>query len=400
MKRQIKTGYGVFLIVLLIVPLLAACGGDDSTEESVLPTRVVVGDATAEVTADVVAEVSTPMPDATEEVTPLESLPPQAATDESTEATPEIGAPPLDTTPVIDQQGQATLDPNAPPGPPIDTTSSPLNVGPPGANVNAITDFSTLSIGDSELVSGILSIVDGTDAQVAVLTGEDGSLLEVDTPLAMTEPMVDQQVDMFGEIVAASGGTDAEFAIVPTAITAAGGLGLDAPTNNTDGSVPPVADDNAPPFPGAVLGEEVLDIELDSDLTALQAYDALVESLGDALDRVYWFSATGSEGSGWTFEFIDDEAQTLTRYTVNNDGQVTRSEPVPSVPLAEDESLALDREQIVVDSDVVTAQLEDTSNTPFGAPLITLAVSAEGGIDWIIVGPEPIIIDATQPLDN
>ena len=407
MKLNQNKGYGVFLVALLILPvLIAGCGGDNSSEdESTLPTRVVVGDATAEVIVDSPAELPSQTPEITEEVSDENSTPPQEAS-ATPEGTSEAAPPPVEAPPNFNQQGEeATADPNGVPvGPPISSTSIPSNAGPAGLNTNATTDFSGLSVGESLLVSGILNIVDGnidgTDTQVAVLTDETGVTLEIDTPLGMTQPMEGQQVDMFGEIVEASAGSGAEFRIIPNSITAANGLGLDAPTGNTGDTPPAPGNGDAPNFPGALTSEEVLEFEFESDLTALQAYDALVEELADSLEGTFWFSVTGSETSGWTFEFINPDEQSLTRYTVNIEGQVTRSGGLPATPIGENEDLAIDRELVVVDSDAVTAQVGEENNTPFGAPLITLVVNDEGGISWIVSGPQALTFDATQPLDD
>ncbi|MEQ8672714.1 MAG: hypothetical protein RLP44_32535 [Aggregatilineales bacterium] len=404
MKLNQYKGYGVFLIALLILPLLiAGCGGDDSPDESALPTRVVVSDATAEVTENSPAELPSQTPEMTDEVSTENNTPPQEASS-TPEGTAESAPPPVDAPPNFNQQGgDATEDPNgAPVGPPISSTSMPSNAGPAGLNANATTDFSGLSVGDSLLVSGILSIVDGTDAEVAILTDVNGVTLEVETPLGMAQPMDGQQVDMVGEIVEASRGTGAEFAILPNAITSANGLGGDAPTGdgNTNNAPPAPGNGDVPNFPGVGTSDEVLDIELESDLTALGAYDALGQQISDSLEGSIWFSVTGSESSGWTLEFINLDEQLMTRYTVNTEGQVTRSGGLPATPISENEDLAIDRRLVVVDSDDVTAQLSEANNTPFGSPLITLLVDAGGGISWVVSGPEALTFDATQPLDD
>lgn len=406
MGRLNQRVYSVWIMSLLLL-FLAACGGD-SDENQVLPTRVIIG-------GDDVAETT---PDTTE-----------APVDDSVAPTPTAEAPSEDDEPPVtptDAQEATNSDDNAPPPPPPpgtgNTAPTPDNQQqsadnlPPGATTNnppppgpvtsnAITDFSTLAVGDNVVLLGVISVVTVDETPVTLITGENGTVLEVNAPPGMLEGMTDQQFQLSGTVEAASGDTDATLAITPSTLSA---LNPDAmpgvPTTGDDegegGALVPGGDGTLP-FPSAIGGSgETLETQLEPGMTGLQTYDALLPVIEADVEALLWTRLSGSAESGWVFEFFDPEAVTVTRYTVSSEGDILRAAPTAAPDLPGIETLAIDRSLVVVDSDAIIAQLNtDAAITPFGSPLLSLTVNQEGRIEWILQGPEPESFDATTPTE-
>ena len=68
---------------------------------------------------------------------------------------------------------------------------------------------------------------------------------------------------------------------------------------------------------------------------------------------------------------------------------------MPAPPIINESTVGIEREQVVVDSDYVEAQMDDGQDTPFGSPTISLSLNTENTIVWTVLGPETIEIDAT-----
>lgn len=377
----------IWLIGVILTALLVACSGESSNDNEELPTRVVIGEVTPEVTD---SPPITPVPEnATEEVAgppdPADDVPPGA------ETTPESSLPPVDPPPVPEiTQEPGTTSQNLPP--------VPGSGGTFPVESDAVSDFSTLAEGDSVFVVGTVVIED----EVPFIEDENGLRLELQAPLAMAMGIEGQPIQVSGEIISGENGLiiTANAMSVPSLEGDVPGStsGVDV-IENPEATAPVTLPEGLPPI--QVEEGEVLEFQLDPELTLLAAYDALVAELPDELgEDVTWMRASGSPSAGWVFDFSDDtEDGRQTRYLVSPEGEVRVLVIAGTAPIPEMETPAIDRSQIVVDSDDVLAQIADTMNTPFGAPPLVLSVTEDGDILWTVQGPMGATFDATTPIE-
>jgi len=376
----------IWLIAIILTALLVACSGESSDDNEELPTRVVLGEVTPEVTD---SPPITPAPEnATEEaVSPDQAgdVPPGA------ETTPEAALPPVDAPPVPELTQEPGMEgQNVPP--------VPGTGGVFPAESNAVSDFSALAEGDSVFIVGTVVIED----DVPFIEDENGTRLELQAPLAMAMGIEGQSIQVSGEIINGENGLTitADAMSVPSldGDVPGGNVGVDV-IQNPEATAPVTLPEGLPPIQ-AEEGE-VLEFQLDPELTLLETYDALVAELPDELgEDVIWTRASGSPSAGWVFDFSESaEDGRQTRYLVSPEGEIRVLVIAGTAPIPEMETPAIDRSQIVVDSDDVLAQLADTSNTPFGAPPLVLSVTEDGGILWTVQGPAGSTFDATTPLE-
>jgi hypothetical protein len=386
-------------VMMGLALLLAACGGEEPGE---LPTPFVLG-------GEETAEVDTPIPEPEDDT--------QAAADAEPEPTDEVAVPDEpgdadapDESSAIDEPDDG--DETGVPGPPLDDMPPPQDdAGPPGLTpIEILTDFSALSPADLIVLMGQLQALaeagdDGDD--LFVIVDEAGNEVIVELPPPIAQAYEGREVEVEGEIVAPAAG-ESRYRLLASHILVVGGEIDDLPPFLMD------ADDDV-----FAPGPRPVDLELDAELTALQAYDALVAALDDELDGWEWVELAGSRLIGWTVLFADAD-ENLRAYLVEVDGSVWQVEPDRDAPLvfdappgadspestpeaAPDRLQPLEREQIVVDSDQVeqaTAPAEDEDRPPFAAyPLLTLRVEADDLPVWIVAEVEVITIDATTPLD-
>jgi len=420
-----------FSAILSLMLLLAACGGSgDGTV--IVPTRVSIAESTAQVTP--------PTPSTAQALTSAPALPPPST-------------PSLDVT--AQPNAEATEPAFAgPPGLPSAATQQEGEIIP---SPSAIDDFSTLTVGEEALLIGELSLAgEAGQPQTAVLTDAQGNQVELVIPPGMANEFAGLIIEVFGQIVDMAeieGAADAtaEAGVVtlgirpnsmsPAMVAGANpglppGLNPDStgeaiaapegfpgavvPEGTSDVSMPPFMASGtmpAPPFgaagpegtanavpfgpgfggPGMIQGE-LLEETFDPNLTALEAYDAVVEAFADDLGERSWIIARGSNASGWSFEFYSETDDTTITYSVDPEGAVRRTPASPSLPLPGMVITPIDRELIVVDSDEVIA-----SATTAGGPPVTdlmLLLSASGdAIQWTALSGTPVIIDATQAIE-
>jgi hypothetical protein len=145
-----------------------------------------------------------------------------------------------------------------------------------------------------------------------------------------------------------------------------------------------------------LIGGEQLDFTLDADLTALGAYDGLIAEVGDALADYFWSRLSGSSEAGWLIEFYNPDADETLAYNVQPDGSVYVVLAPPSVALPGAVIQPIERDRVVVDSDVAAAQASDVTQGPtVGVPSLMLAAAGEDDIEWTILGLAPMTLDAT-----
>jgi hypothetical protein len=389
----------ILAVIMGLALLLAACGGDEPGE---LPTPFVLG-------GEETAEVDTPIPEPENDT--------QAAADAETEETDELAPPDEpgdidvpDESGAIDEPDESD-EPDVP-GPPQDDLPPPQDdAGPPGfVPIDIVTDFSALSPTNlAVLVGQLQTVAEAADdgEELFVIVDEAGNEVIVELPPPIAQSYADEAVEIEGEIVAPAEG-ESRYRLLASHIVAAGGELDDLPPFLME------ADDDV-----FAPGPRPVDLELDAELTALQAYDALVAALDDELDGWEWVELAGSRLIGWTMLFADAD-ESLRAYLVAADGSVWQVEPDRDAPMvfdgppgtefpevtpeaAPDLLQPLERARIVVDSDQVeqaTAPAEDEDHPPFAAyPLLTLRVEADDRPVWIVAEVEVITIDATTPLD-
>lgn len=369
----------MLLIAVLLVGLLAACGGDDGDTEEPQELPTIAGGAE-----------STP-PDFNDDAPPIEATPPVSAPPgvSNAEGTAEArpGGLPFD---------PGSQVPGRPDGEQTQMPSAPFNPAP--IDVDPVSDFSTLSEGDEVPVTGTVRSLENESADNAdtrfIIVDEQGNELDVE---GLFFPMIasfdGREAVLNGTVgeVSEETGRVIYNATVATAPTGADEAPAFIPPGTGDG------DDAGASLPGAFATTqgEPLDINLGADLTALEAYDALTTELSDRLAEAAWLSVTGTGDLGWTFRFLTEEQETMS-YFVQPDGSVSVAEAIagPNVPGFAGEPI--DREQVVVDSTVAETQLPAASeDSPLNLGSVSLQADAEGNIVWVIGGAQTETIDAT-----
>lgn len=372
-----------WLAALILIPLMAACGGSDDADEPI-PTLAELGGG--EATEAVLAE------DATESATaPDDNATPDAPTETSVEATPELSA--------------AAQTPEATPGPldlagPTLQSDAGSEMLPP---ISAIEDFGALEVGDSGVFVGLLSIED--DGTILV-TDDAGVSIEMalDAPVLVTD-FDGVEIQATGVIDEPREGSD-RLRLLPSTFGAAVTAEMTPMAGMPDflAEVTPTVPDFLLSGPSPQM--EVLDFQLEEDLTALEAYDALIEEIGEDVAGLTWFEISGSAGTAWVVRFYDEENATTNDYRVERDGSVgTQTTQVPllgNLPI-----FPIERERVVVDSDDLVPDAEATpepGGPPVGLPpvdsLLTLRAPDEERIEWVIQDVEIRTVDATTPIEE
>lgn len=346
------------LSVLCLV--LAACASGDAGEDDTLPTRFVLPTLALEVTDEVYipAEAeATPSQEAAVVVTetPLTptidpaSLPPELATDSG--ATPEPSP--------------------TPPG--AEVTEPPPVAGASGETT--VQDFSGLQPGDVVSLAGTL-VIDAAEQQV-LLQDIQSNRVYLNMPFDRVADQNNAFVTVSGVIEAVEG-TDL-LALVITA------------------DVPIAVEQTAEVDPQAVLLAEqrrVLEETVAADMTALQAYDALLPLVEAEISGYEPATIYGTPITRWYIEFYDEANGDTVLYTVGNDGTIevdftARSTLSPEIPIS-----TFARDQVQVDSNAVYDQLDLSDVPDFAIPEIRLQVRGDGALEWLVQSTPPVTIDA------
>lgn len=409
---------GVLVGAVVLALGLSACGG--TTEEVVPPTRVNVGTTQPETTPPLPADVTEQVPALSQPVLPTGDAP--------LEFTPEV-TPPLSDGPVPNTDLGGTL---------------------PAPSPEAILDFSTLVLGDRVLLAGTLNVVQADGAETLVITDPNDISLQMSMPPSLLPNLIGSQVEVFGEIydmtsTDAGESPAAEATPDPSAVVLAiraesvspVGVGIaaapgDVPgfaPESTDGpegfpanlaevtaqaDVPPFGDGTlpAPPIfaegtpavdfaqvgPGAVQGE-LLDFGLEPDLTALQAYDALLSNITDDIEGRTWIMLRGSTLQGWTLDFYSAETNDNLTYVVLPTGEVSRIPPSPALPFQNSSTVAIDRAALVLDSIDVETYVESLGQSLTEEVQLILSAS-EIGVTWTSIANTSLVLVATAPIDE
>lgn len=368
------------IILILTAFVLVACGGgdDDSAEatELVFPTEMVITTETEEA-------IGNPLPEET-----AEDVPPIADTIEPViEETPPVGNPDDSQNPVPE------VTEFVPPTSSVDDV--PIQSEPDGGEV--ITDFSQLTGSVVGIFAGTLSVVmdDETGQPNISLSDADGNVLEVLIPPIFVDGLDNTAVELQG-VASASVENPEVFVLRASTVFVDGVEQSGAPVG--EGGLPEGVDavvTTVAPVGPPISGAEVLDVQLDADLSALQAYDALIEVVAESITGHEWFVLSGNLELGWTLEFIDVETNSTQLYTVLPDGSVQVIASGNFVPPGTEVYL-LDRDLIVVDStDLLVVDSEDTGGPPLGTPVLILQGGVEGQMIWTIQNSTAEPIDAT-----
>ena len=372
------------IILILTALMLVACGGgdDDSAEatELMLPTEMVITDATEDVSQN-------PPPEET-----ADDVPPIGDTPE-----PVIE----ETAPVDVPDGTQNPAPEVTEFvPPTADVNNEAVVQPDGGEV--ITDFSQLSGSVVGIFAGTLSVVaDAETGQPNIsLSDAQGNVLEVLIPPVFVDGLDNTAVELQG-VASASVDNPDVFVLRASTVFVDGveqtGSPADivAPPPGVDVDVTSVAPQGPP-----VVGADVLDVQLDAGLTALQAYDALVGAVAESIAGYEWFVLSGNLELGWTLEFIEVETNSTQLYTVLPDGSVQVLASGNFVPPGTEVYL-LDRELIVVDSvDLPVVDSQEAGGPPLGSPVFILQAGVEGQMFWTIQNSGAASIDATVVLED
>lgn len=272
----------------------------------------------------------------------------------------------------------------------IAATLPPFLSGSPAAalpdSTEVITDFSTLEAGMTVNVSGIFSVVTTESGlQQAILTDANGVSINVIVPppmLAQTEP---SEMELSGALMAPAEAGDPLILNVGPSGLSSFNPGGELPSFITGGQQPP--DPNAAQT-SQDLPEPPSNFTVGGNLTALQAYDAIVAQAADFLANYQLVTITGANLIGWSIEFRNANDGSSILYTVSPDGTI---EALTAV--VEGAFNAIDRTQITVDSDSAREQL----GLPEGElAILSLSISASGTPQWVVVGGTAEPVSAVQ----
>lgn len=371
------------IILILTALVLVACGGgsDDPAEatELVLPTEMVITDETEEVSDNPSAEQT------------AEDVPPIGDTPEPVTE---------DVTPVDIPDGTQNPAPEVTEFVPPTAAVNNVAIQPDAGEV--ITDFSQLTDSVVGVFAGTLSVVmdDETGQPNISLSDAQGNVLEVLIPPVFVDGLDNTAVELQGVASASVDNPDIFVLRASTVLVD----GVEQTGSPVDDVAPPPGVDidttNVAPAGPPVSGAEVLDVQLDADLTALQAYDALVEVVAEAIAGYEWFVLSGNLELGWTLEFIEVETNSTQLYTVLPDGSVQVLASGNFVPPGTEVYL-LDRELIVMDSaDLPVVDLQEAGGPPLGAPVFVLQGVVDGQMIWTIQNSGAQPIDATVVLED
>lgn len=297
---------------------------------------------------------------------------------------------------------------NTPFVPSGDTSPFGDAIGGPGGSVDSgeepVTDFSTLQPGQQVFIQGEITAVEDGVLGEGVIRDEQGNGIRLILPLPRLGDLDGQVTNLRGLLTSPE--TEGGLPSLSNPIVVADLLALDnttppfllgeAPppaqdTENDTGSAPSFAPGDAPFM--TLQAPETLSISLSANATALGAYDGLMAAIPDQLEGLNWLSAEGSRAQGWRLLFNNPAGNTNITYIISPEGAIERvsslGAPVPGF------NNPIDRAQVVVDSDIVEAQLA-VSESVLDPTLILL--STANGIEWhSTVGESSFVLDATTP---
>lgn len=405
-----RSPFVIMLLVLMLV--LAAC---DSGEEDALPTAFVVPEQTTDETdSDAVDDA-----DAADDVDEAEAADDVIETDEPVETVaapePEDEPQPPATPAEPDADDMAEVDDatddEQPAGPPFDTSGEvTLPADPPGfitddlpfAGGDPITDFSELELGVPLLLVGELRIEQAEEGagEILLLIDEAGEELFMIFPPPAAQPYDGEMVEVLGVLDEPTDASDDRRVLLPSSVQAVG-----AREAFEAGGLPPFMEGSTS-SPLALMMDLLtpLEIELEPELTALGAYDALIDALDDELEGLDWVALRG-DSSAWFIDFRDAEAEVRITYVVTATGDALVAEPETDIQLPGALIDALERERIVADSDQIEAVLDeleaDADGPPiFATPQIELRAGLDDSIIWIVFSFDMLTFDATAEVSS
>jgi hypothetical protein len=232
-------------------------------------------------------------------------------------------------------------------------------------------DLAAVAVGDTVSLIGILTTEDTT----AVVTNAEGSSVRLDLPVALAEPLLNKRVYVVGIVTSLEGGIRLQLVTIQEV--------TEAPTLSAVVDLPfeVTAEGTAEALPG------VENVRLALNLTALAAYDQLVEQISDQLGERQWISVSGNPGIGWSFSFYAANDSSVIIYNVLLDGSVQIQPGIP--PLGAAEIFALDRAALTVDSDRVLELYTTNGGTDEPETLVFLlrAIDAQSA-QWSVLNVE------------
>lgn len=241
-----------------------------------------------------------------------------------------------------------------------------------------VRSFAGLQAGDEATLTGTLIV---EDDQPFLLDEDDRRILLV-IPLEDLAALADTTITISGVLETAA---DDGLMLLPL-----------EPTATPETTVV----DEADPLGGGVAA---LDFELSPEMTALQAYDALLPLIAASLDGRELVLVSGNDQDGWHFEFYRRGDITVYRYHVLADGAV-RAETNARLSLPPESDVhPINRETIRLDSDDVYNNVDLTDLPGFIVPILQLSAPASDRVEWTITElSPPVVLDATgtQELEN
>lgn len=235
---------------------------------------------------------------------------------------------------------------------------------------------------------------------------------------AETEPIETEPAPIIGEAAqqtaeAADAATD-ELEPTETSPTArpTRAAATIAPTASSAATAEAAGDDGLPPLPTEDAGDGLGDLglgeeagtavfEVDKNLTALEAYDAILPEIEEVVGNAVLVLITGSRDLGWRVTFYQEDADLLIAYNVGPDGIVVHLPDAP--PEFPEQIIPFERADIEVDSDEAEASAAENGleigEEPGGAPLMFLQADPLGTVVWLVtstLSPGAVTVDAAS----
>ena len=249
-------------------------------------------------------------------------------------------------------------------------------------------------------------------------TAEPAETEPAETEPAATEPVETEPAPIIGEAAqqtaeAVDAATD-EPEPTETSPTArpTRAAATTAPTESSAATAEAAGDDGLPPLPTEEAGDGLGDLglgeeagsavfEVDENLTALEAYDAILPEIEEAVGDAPLVLISGSRDLGWRVTFYQEDDDLLIAYNVRPDGLVVHLPDAP--PEFPEQMISFERTDIEVDSDEAEAVAAENGleigEGPGGAPLMFLQADPLGTVVWLVtstLSPGAVTVDAVS----
>ncbi|MFN8374709.1 MAG: hypothetical protein U0694_17740 [Anaerolineae bacterium] len=231
-------------------------------------------------------------------------------------------------------------------------------------------NLSDYALNDTLNLEGVLSIDAATG--VVTLRTDDGQTAALIVPPPLAQSLADQRVQLIGTVTDTGENLTLNVQSIVAAVTAT------TPAVITNGT----AEFNLPPELGTQSAATPVNIA--PNLTALQTYDALVQS-GSL--QGYGLLSISSEFGVWKISVLQPVDSTIMDFIVFPDGSVQQQASTTALPEIAASLVTLERQRLTVDSDAFAALLHERQldTQPYTA---ILSASGQGATTWVAISSD------------